>query len=164
MSRIARNSRLHRLALGFAAFPITMNFATVGRTQTVTNGLIMLIEFEKIEGVRPWEGELDKRGLTALVQAQHNVLKEYPNDFERLAAKGYPIAGLYAEKAFWDVPYDEQYARMREAKQAVAQITRKPMRVFGSRYFAYDESTLRAADAPLERLELLPNSDRGNSR
>jgi len=25
--------------------------------------------------------------------------------------------------------------------------THKPMRVFGSRYFAYDESTLRAADA-----------------
>ena len=106
----------------------------------------MLLEFEKIEGVRHWESELDKRGLTALVQAQYNVLEKYPKDFERLAAKGYPIAGLYAEKPFWDVPYDEQYARMREAKQALEGITHKPMRVFGSRYFAYDENTLRAAD------------------
>ena len=124
-----------------------MMFAAAGRAQTATNGLIMLIEFEKIEGVRHWESELDQRGLTALIQAQHNVLKEYPKDFERLATKGYPIAGLYAEKPFWDVPYDEQYARMREAKEAVEQITHKPMRLFGSRYFAYDENTLRAADA-----------------
>jgi hypothetical protein len=36
---------------------------------------------------------------------------------------------------------------MREVKEAVEKITYKPMRVFGSRYFAYDENTLRAADA-----------------
>lgn len=147
MSHIARKFRLHWWSVGIAAFLITMNVTAVGRAQTVTNGLIMLLEFEKIEGVRHWENELDKRGLTALVQAQYNVLKAYPKDFERLATKGYPIASLYAEKPFWDVSYDEQYVRMREAKDAVEQITQKPMRLFGSRYFAYDENTLRAADA-----------------
>jgi len=147
MSHIVRNFRLHRWCIGIGAILIAMMFAVAGRAQTPTNGLIMLIEFEKIEGVRHWESELDQRGLTALIQAQFNVLNEYPKDFERLATKGYPIAGLYAEKPFWDVPYDEQYARMREAKEAVEQITHKPMRLFGSRYFAYDENTLRAADA-----------------
>ena len=39
-----------------------------------TNGLIMLIEFESIDGIRQWERQLDRRGLTALVQAQHNVI------------------------------------------------------------------------------------------
>jgi hypothetical protein len=108
----------------------------------------MLIEFEKIEGIRQWERQLDRRGLTALVQAQHNVIAEYPKDFSRLALKGYPIAGLYAEKAFWDVPYEEQLARMREVKDAIEKTTVvKSMRVFGSRYFAYDQNTLRAADA-----------------
>ena len=147
MSHIVRNFRLHRWCIGIGAILIAMMFAVAGRAETPTNGLIMLIEFEKIEGVRHWESELDQRGLTALIQAQFNVLNEYPKDFERLATKGYPIAGLYAEKPFWDVPYDEQYARMREAKEAVEQITHKPMRLFGSRYFAYDVNTLRAADA-----------------
>jgi hypothetical protein len=145
MSRLTRTSRLPRWCIGFAAILIAM--APLARAQTTINGLIMLIEFEKIDGVRHWERELDRRSLTALVQAQHNVLQEYPDDFARLSAKGYPIAGLYAEKAFWDVPYDEQLARMREVKEAVEKITHKPMRVFGSRYFAYDENTLRAADA-----------------
>lgn len=112
-----------------------------------SNGLIMLLEFEKIQGIRHWEAELDRRGLTALIQAQYDVLAKYPNDFARLAAKGYVVAGTYSEKAFWDVPYDEQLAHMRQVKEAVEKITHRPMSVFGSRYFAYDDNTLRAADA-----------------
>ena len=62
------------------AFCTAIAIALVGfipslRAQTSTNGLIMLIEFEKIDGIRHWERELDQRGLTALVQAQDNVLK-----------------------------------------------------------------------------------------
>jgi len=121
--------------------------AISARAQVSTNGLIMLIEFEKIEGIRHWERELDQRGMSALVQAQRNVLEEYPADFARLAAKGYVISGIDAEKAFWDMPYDEQLRRIRDTKEAVERTTHKPMRVFGSRYFAYDENTLRAADA-----------------
>lgn len=143
-----RTQRAFCLLLGLAAAAFaSTGFAGMARAQAATNGLIMLIEFEKIDGIRHWERELDKRGVSALIQAQQNVLQEFPDDFARLAGKGYTISGVYAEKALWDVPYDEQLARMREEKAAVERITHKPMRVFGSRYFAYDENTLRAADA-----------------
>lgn len=112
-----------------------------------TNGVVMLIEFEGIDGVRHWERELDARRLTALVQAQDDILRKYPEDFRRLAAKGYAISGLYAEIAFWDVPYEEQLRLMRQVKETVERLSGRPMRVFGSRYFAYDANTLRAADA-----------------
>ena len=144
MQRILNGSRFFLGVL--IAFVLINSFGTA-RAEKPINGLIMLIEFEKIDGIRHWERELDKRGLTSLIQAQHNVLQEYPDDFERLAGKGYPISGIYAEKAFWDVPYDEQLTHMREVKAAVENITHRPMRVFGSRYFAYDENTLRVADA-----------------
>ena len=65
----------------------------------------------------------------------------------RLAAKGYEIAGGYDEAAFCDMPYGQQYRYLQEAQELVETITGKPMRVFGSRYFAYDENTLKAADA-----------------
>ena len=147
MLRITRLFRISAVCTALAVAAAVTGFAPAARAQTPTNGLIMLIEFEQILGVRHWEQELDKRGLTALIQAQLNVLQEYPKDFAKLADKGYLIAGTYSEKPFWDVPYDEQLARMREVKEAVEKITHKPMRVFGSRYFAYDENTLRAADA-----------------
>jgi hypothetical protein len=111
------------------------------------NGLIMLIEFEKIEGILQWEKELDSRNIDALVKVQDNVLKEYPDVFKRLADKGYEIAGGYDVAPFWDMPYEEQYQYLKEAQDLIKEITGKEMRVFGSRYFAYDENTLKAADA-----------------
>jgi len=115
--------------------------------QPSANGLIMLIEFEGIEGIRHWERELDRRELSALVQAQANILAEWPGDFRRLASKGYVVAGVHAETAFWDVPYAEQLRLMKQIKEAVEASSGRTMRVFASRYFAYDANTLKAADA-----------------
>lgn len=111
------------------------------------NGMLMLIEFEQIEGILQWEKELDQRNLTAMVKVQNNVLEEYPEVFKRLAEKGYEIAGGYDEAPFWDMPYEEQHRYLEEAQALVERVTGKPMRVFGSRYFAYDENTLKAADS-----------------
>ena len=110
------------------------------------NTMLMLIEFEKIDGILQWEKELDKRGFTALIKAQENIPKEYPEVFKRLADKGYEIAGGYDKEPFWDMSYEKQYQLMKESKDSIESITGKPMRVFGSRYFAYDETTLKAAD------------------
>jgi len=110
------------------------------------NGLVMLIEFEEIDGILHWEKELNKRGLTALVSVQENILKEYPDVFKRLAGEGYEIAGSCAGEPFWDMPYEKQHQLMKETKDSVESVTGKQMRVFGSRYFAYDENTLKAAD------------------
>jgi len=123
---------------------------TVSKTQLTDekiNAMMMLIEFENIAGVLNWEKELDNINITALVKVQDNILKEYPNVFKRLANKGYEIAGGYDTEAFWDMPYNEQYKHLKEAKDLVESVTGKTMRVFGSRYFAYDENTLKAADA-----------------
>jgi len=106
----------------------------------------MLIEFEEIDGVLQWEKELDARNLTAMVKVQNNILEEYPEIFKRLANKGYEIAGGYDKAPFWDMPYEEQYQYLKEAQELVEKVTGKQMRVFGSRYFAYDENTLKAAD------------------
>lgn len=111
------------------------------------NGLMMLIEFEEIEGILQWEKELDSRDLTAMIKVQNNVLEEYPEVFARMAEKGYEIAGGYDEAAFWDMPYEQQYKYLKESQELVEKITHQKMRVFGSRYFAYDENTLKAADA-----------------
>lgn len=143
--------RLFGLLAAFALLdfvgPVGAQGQNADQGHASTNGLIMLIEFEKIDGIRHWERELDRRGVSALIQASPEIMAKYPDDFARLAGKGYMVAGNHSEKPFWDMPYDEQLALMREAKTTVERITHKPMRVFGSRYFAYDENTLRAADA-----------------
>jgi len=129
--------------------PVTQEKPIV-QTETETkkiNGLIMLIEFEEINGVLWWEKQLDQRNLNALVSVQENILEKCPETFKRLAEKGYEIAGNYSEAPFWDMPYDRQFQIMKKTKELVEKAVGKPMRIFSSRYFAYDENTLKAADA-----------------
>jgi len=111
------------------------------------NTMLMLIEHNEIDGVLQWEKELDKRNLTALINVQNNVLKEYPEAFKRLSDKGYEIGGHADKGPFWDMPYEEQYESLKEVKELVEGITGKKMRVCNSAYFSYDENTLKAADA-----------------
>ncbi|MBP7934278.1 MAG: polysaccharide deacetylase family protein [Phycisphaerae bacterium] len=111
------------------------------------SGLIQLIEFEEIQGLRNWAHELQQRGLKSLAFIQKNMIEEYPAEIKWLADQGHEIAGGYAELAMWDVAYETQLQIMTETKTLVEQVTGKPMRVFGSKYFAYDENTLKAADA-----------------
>jgi len=130
-----------------ASFVFVKNKKINPVTEPKINSMLMLIEFEKIDGILQWEKELDEKNLTALIKAQGNIPKEYPIVFKRLADKGYEIAGGYDGEPFWDMPYDQQYQLMKESKDSIESITGKKMRVFGSRYFAYDENTLKAADA-----------------
>jgi hypothetical protein len=110
-------------------------------------GLVQLIEFHDMEGLRNWAYELDQRSLSSLVYVTANILEDYPDDVRWLSDRGHEIAGGYAEEALWDVPYETQLQVMQEAKESVEGVTGRPMRAFGSRYFAYDENTLKAADA-----------------
>ncbi len=136
----------HLLILGLVILAIASISAIAVKNRPI-NTMLMLIEFEKVDGILQWEKELDKRDLTALVKVQDNVLEKNPETFKRLADKGYEVAGGYDEAPFWDMSYDEQYKRLKESKEKIERITGEKMRVFGSRYFAYDETTLKAADA-----------------
>jgi len=110
-------------------------------------GLVQLIEFHDIQGLRNWAHALDQRAMKSLVFIQSNMLEAYPEDIRWLADQGHEIGGGYADEAFWDVPYETQLEVMEETKELLENVTGRPMRVFGSRYFAYDENTLKAADA-----------------
>lgn len=110
-------------------------------------GLMQLIEFHDIQGLRNWGYQLQQRNLRSLVFVQKNILETYPGEIKWFADNGHEVAGGCAEQPFWDVDYDTQLALMQETKELVEEVTGRPMRVFGSRYFAYDENTLAAADA-----------------
>ena len=144
MKKLNMKKRIY-LIIGILSV-VLMVYLAVRPMPEKINGLVMLIEFEHIDGVLQWEKELDNRSINALVKVQDNVLKEYPEVFKRLSDKGYEIAGGYDIAPFWGMPYAEQYTYLKEAQGLVKEVTGKDMRVFGSRYFAYDENTLKAAD------------------
>lgn len=127
---------------------------TNGQTETPSpvlqkpQAIMQLIEFhEDIQGLRNWAYELEQRGLKALINVRMSILEDYPEDVRWLADHGHEIMGLHDGGPLWDVPYEEQLQSMQDAKTLIESVTGRPMRVFSSTYFAYDENTLKAADA-----------------
>ncbi|NLX07813.1 MAG: hypothetical protein GXY33_21955 [Phycisphaerae bacterium] len=110
-------------------------------------GLVMLIEQTDAEGLLNWAYELRQRNTTGLLKIQGALLEGYDEELKCLADMGFEFAGGHQGDPFWDVDYETQFNAMKNAKEVIEAATGKPMRVFGSRYFAYDENTLKAAEA-----------------
>lgn len=112
------------------------------------NGLFLLSENTgDIAGYYKWEEVLDQKSFKAIIKPERAVLEKYPDYFKNLAAKGYEVATGYGEAPFWDMPYEKQYSIMKEYKEYAEAVLGKPIKLFSSKYFAYDENTLKAADA-----------------
>ncbi len=111
------------------------------------NGVILLSENSgNIDGFYQWEKELDSKDFKAIVKPERFVLELYPDYFRKLSQKGHEIATGYGEAPFWGMPYEEQYEIMKEYKEYLESVTGIPLKIFSSKYFAYDENTLKAAD------------------
>jgi len=117
-----------------------------------TEAIMLLIEFEGTEGLINFVNDIKERDIPGLliVSADFvenncevlNTLMEY-HDIE--------IAGLDPSKPLWDVPYEEQLSIVQNSKDKIFECTGKEIRIFGSKYFAYDENTIKAAqEAGLE--------------
>jgi len=109
-------------------------------------GMMLLIEFEEIEGLKNWANKLEEKKIPATIQVQHNIVAEHCKTIKDLSDRGFEIAGLYSPVAFWDKDYQFQYEKMKEVRDNIEQCTSKKMKAFGSRYFAYDENTLKVAE------------------
>ena len=122
------------------------SFLLLQKPREKTKGMMLLIEFEETQGLLNWANEFESRNMTAVIQVQHNIVGEHCDVIKNLSDRGFEISGLYAPEAFWDKNYTFQYEKMKEVKDKVEFCTGKKMRSFGSRYFAYDETTLKVAD------------------
>lgn len=107
----------------------------------------MIIDRQNARGIKHWADELTRRNLPACVAIEKVVVDQYGSLIEEISDRGFEICGIYNERPFWGEPYKLQHEEMRILKDKVEYRISKPMRVFGSKYFAYDENTLKAAEA-----------------
>ncbi|NWF91612.1 MAG: hypothetical protein HXY46_01740 [Syntrophaceae bacterium] len=109
-------------------------------------GLFLIIDHANPKGLKHWTEELERRRIPAVIQTNERMLTDNGEMIGNLSIKGFEICGAYNEKPFWNEPYSFQYETMSRIKDEVEACTGKPMRIFGSKYSAYDETTLRVAE------------------
>ena len=109
-------------------------------------GLFLIIGHANVKGLKHWADEFERRGMPAVIQTNEQMVTEHGDSIRTLSKKGFEICGAYNEKPFWDEPYRFQQEVMSRIKDKVEACTGKSMHIFGSKYSAYDEMTLRVAD------------------
>lgn len=112
-----------------------------------TEALMLMIEFEGTEGLSNFVNQIKEREIPGLLLVSASFVEEncdsvnailkYHSDIE--------LAGLDSSQPFWDVEYETQLGVMTDTKERIYECTGRNIRVFGSKYFAYDESTVKAA-------------------
>lgn len=109
--------------------------------------LMLLIEFEDTVGINNFVYEMNERDIPGLLMVNAQYVEENCEFVKGLQEYDIEIAGVAPGEPFWDIPYEEQYDTVKETKERIEACTGRDMRVIGSRYFAYDENTLKVADA-----------------
>jgi hypothetical protein len=142
-----RFSLIFFFIISLAILALALTYQKITKQPTI-NGVLLLSENTgDITGYYKWEEALDAKDFKAIVKPKPAVLAEHPEYFRDLAAKGYEVATGYGEAPFWNMPYEEQLTIMKEYKESAEAILGQPIKIFSSKYFAYDENTLKAADA-----------------
>jgi hypothetical protein len=113
----------------------------------LTEGMFLLIDRQNAGGLKHWVDELTRRTLPACIAIEKIMADQYVGLIKETSLRGFEVCGIYNERPFWNEPYKFQYEEMSIIKDKIESRTDKPMRVFGSKYFAYDENTLKAAEA-----------------
>ena len=113
---------------------------------TRIEGMFLIIERRNAKGLKHWGDELERRGIPAVIQIEEGMIDENCGLIKNLSNRGFEIGGGYNERPFWNEPYSFQYEEMSRVKDKVQSCIGKPMCIFGSKYCAYDEVTLKVAD------------------
>jgi hypothetical protein len=109
-------------------------------------GLFLIIERDNIKGLKHWGDKLERRRIPAVIQIEEPMIDKNCDVIKDLSDRGFEIGGAYNERPFWNESYGFQYEEMARLKDKLRSCTNKPMHIFNSKYFAYDEITLRVAD------------------
>jgi hypothetical protein len=108
-------------------------------------GMFIVIERNNIKGLQRWGRELQRREIPALITLDNPMLDSYPDVIKNLADADFEIVGGYNDGPFWNESYDFQWEQITRIKGKLESCTKKPMRVFHSKYFSYNEATLEIA-------------------
>lgn len=109
-------------------------------------GMLLILDRRSPKGLKHWGNELEKMKIPAVIQVDSFMIEEHGELLKELAGKGFDICGVNNEKPFWHESYDYQYAEISRIQDKFEKHLNKKLRLFSSKYFAYNEYTLQITD------------------
>lgn len=117
------------------------------KKDTKINGMFLLVDRGNMTGLNHWADELERRKIPALIQVDERTIQINQDIVMDLSRRGFEVGCAFNERPLWNEPYEVQYSTLKRMKDQIQSSLRRPMRVFSTKFFAYDEVTLQVADA-----------------
>lgn len=114
--------------------------------QSKVEGMLLVLDRRSPRGLQHWGVQLKKMGLPAVMQVDEFMIEQHGALIKDLGDEGFDICGVNNEKPFWDESYDYQLAEISRVQQKFHQELGRKLRLFSSKYFAYNEYTLQITD------------------
>jgi hypothetical protein len=114
---------------------------------TQIKGMMLIVERRNVNGLKHWGDELETRKIPAVIQIEEDMIDKEGDVIKNLSDRGFEVGGAFNERPFWNESYRFQHETASRIKDKIQSVINKPMRILSSKYFAYNEDTLRVADA-----------------
>jgi len=140
------------LAVGLAVFNYFFPFkeakkpVEIEKAETGPEGIMFLIEYMDTPGLENFVVEMEERGIHGLLMVTPEFVQEHCDEIKNIIKHNVEIVGCNVDFPFWDVPYEEQKARIVQMKSDIELCTETPVRIISSRYFASDANTIKIAE------------------
>ena len=118
----------------------------MGTKSTRTKGLFLVIDRKNEKGLTHWVDELENRKIPAVILIDEYMVDAHASLVREIAQRGFEICCSYNDNPFWDESYDSQLEIMTRIRDKWQSRLGSCLNIFGSKYFAYTEETLKIAD------------------
>lgn len=140
------------LLLFIASLAIILSSSKTGEEESLEDsnkkakGIMTLIEFKDTLGLKRFANSLEKRNIKGLLMVTPEFVQDNCEDIKEVMQQGIEIVASNVDAPLWDMPYDEQKARITEMVEGVESCTGVPVRIITSRYMASDATTIKVAE------------------
>ncbi len=108
-------------------------------------GMMILIEYESMDGLSNMVNELQERNIHALLHVGPGFVEENCEGIKKLTDYNVSIVGGCGDP-LWDLSYKEQKEVISETKERIENCTGEPLEFVTSRYWGWDENTVKVAE------------------
>lgn len=108
-------------------------------------GIMILIEYKDMIGLSNFVNELQARNIHGLLMVTPEFVQDNCEAIKEVIKHDVEIVASNIGAPLWDMPYEEQKARILEMKEGIEACTNVPIRIISSTYMASDATTIKVA-------------------
>jgi hypothetical protein len=117
----------------------------VGISDEKAMGIMLLIEYKDTVGLANFVNEMEKRDIRGLLMVTPEFVQTNCEAIKGIIKHNVELVASNIGAPLWDVPYEEQKARIIEMKEGIESCTGIPIRIISSTYMASDATTIKVA-------------------